>query len=250
MTPTTVRIVVPNSHHSRSSRPLGGPRILRAARVGGCHGRRRQQAGPPRHRRPVPLGCPGQGGDVSRSPVARLARRPVEAPLVEERRRPTHGLLRAGLRRLGLEDDPRSLQPGALGYGVPIYTNIGYPFGTPRPPFVPREMNSVGSYRTTLRGAGVLEGAARSSSPSTAWPRRSPLGEREEGRLQRGQPDARRVRPDRLRTSRGRTCSPSRSTGTRTAATSNARTSGASRASSAAFTSGPEIRSTSATSAS
>ncbi len=34
-----------------------------------------------------------------------------------------------------------------LGYGIPIYTNIRYPF-RPRPPFVPHDDNPVGSYRT------------------------------------------------------------------------------------------------------
>jgi beta-galactosidase len=34
------------------------------------------------------------------------------------------------------------------GYGVPIYTNIPYPFPNPRPPLVPKDDNPVGSYRT------------------------------------------------------------------------------------------------------
>lgn len=34
------------------------------------------------------------------------------------------------------------------GYGIPIYTNIPYPWGQPNPPFVPADNNSVGSYRT------------------------------------------------------------------------------------------------------
>ena len=33
------------------------------------------------------------------------------------------------------------------GYGVPIYVNTTYPWGTPTPPIVPRQFNSVGSYR-------------------------------------------------------------------------------------------------------
>ena len=36
-----------------------------------------------------------------------------------------------------------------LGYGVPIYTNIPYPF-PPDPPFVPDDWNPVGSYRRTF----------------------------------------------------------------------------------------------------
>lgn len=34
------------------------------------------------------------------------------------------------------------------GYGVPIYTNIPYPWGQPDPPRVPADNNPVGSYRT------------------------------------------------------------------------------------------------------
>jgi len=34
------------------------------------------------------------------------------------------------------------------GYGIPIYTNIPYPWGQPNPPFVPADNNAVGSYRT------------------------------------------------------------------------------------------------------
>ncbi len=36
-----------------------------------------------------------------------------------------------------------------LGYGIPIYTNIPYPFPA-NPPFIPHEYNPVGSYRTTF----------------------------------------------------------------------------------------------------
>ncbi len=35
------------------------------------------------------------------------------------------------------------------GYGIPIYLNALYPFER-RPPFVPRDFNPVGSYRTTF----------------------------------------------------------------------------------------------------
>ena len=35
------------------------------------------------------------------------------------------------------------------GYGVPIYTNIKYPF-PPNPPFIPHEYNPVGSYKRTF----------------------------------------------------------------------------------------------------
>lgn len=33
------------------------------------------------------------------------------------------------------------------GYGIPIYTNIQYPWGKPDPPHIPADNNSVGSYR-------------------------------------------------------------------------------------------------------
>ena len=33
------------------------------------------------------------------------------------------------------------------GHGVPIYVNIGYPWGRPTPPRIPHDVNTVGSYR-------------------------------------------------------------------------------------------------------
>ncbi len=36
------------------------------------------------------------------------------------------------------------------GYGIPIYTNIKYPFGEPNPPYIPTDNNPVGSYRKTF----------------------------------------------------------------------------------------------------
>ena len=36
------------------------------------------------------------------------------------------------------------------GYGIPIYVNIIYPWGTPDPPFIPHNNNPVGSYRTSF----------------------------------------------------------------------------------------------------
>ena len=36
------------------------------------------------------------------------------------------------------------------GHGVPIYVNWTYSWGTPTPPLVPRDVNAVGSYRTTF----------------------------------------------------------------------------------------------------
>jgi beta-galactosidase len=36
------------------------------------------------------------------------------------------------------------------GYGIPIYTNVQYPFGRPDPPRIPHDINSVGSYRRTF----------------------------------------------------------------------------------------------------
>ena len=34
------------------------------------------------------------------------------------------------------------------GFGVPVYYDTKYPFGTPNPPYIPEEKNPVGSYRT------------------------------------------------------------------------------------------------------
>ena len=36
------------------------------------------------------------------------------------------------------------------GYDVPIYMNIAYPWGTTTPPYIPPEINPVGSYRRTF----------------------------------------------------------------------------------------------------
>lgn len=36
------------------------------------------------------------------------------------------------------------------GYGIPIYTNIIYPWGPPDPPYIPENNNPVGSYRRTF----------------------------------------------------------------------------------------------------
>jgi len=36
------------------------------------------------------------------------------------------------------------------GYGIPIYVNIRYPWGTGNPPFIPHDYNPVGSYRHTF----------------------------------------------------------------------------------------------------
>ncbi|MBD3275469.1 MAG: beta-galactosidase, partial [Candidatus Marinimicrobia bacterium] len=37
-----------------------------------------------------------------------------------------------------------------LGYGIPIYVNIRYPFGEANPPHIPEDWNPVGSYRRTF----------------------------------------------------------------------------------------------------
>jgi len=36
------------------------------------------------------------------------------------------------------------------GHGIPIYTNIAYPWGAPDPPYIPDDNNPVGSYRRTV----------------------------------------------------------------------------------------------------
>ena len=53
-----------------------------------------------------------------------------------------------------------------LGYGVPIYTNIPYPF-PPAPPLVPDDWNPVGSYRRTFE---VPEGVSFSLTCSFTTP--------------------------------------------------------------------------------
>ena len=55
-----------------------------------------------------------------------------------------------GLRRLGVGPDPRALQLGGPGYGVPIYLNHPYEFEK-NPPFIHHDYNPVGSYRTTFQ---------------------------------------------------------------------------------------------------
>ncbi|KPL13940.1 MAG: hypothetical protein AMS26_12530 [Bacteroides sp. SM23_62] len=46
------------------------------------------------------------------------------------------------------------------GHGIPIYTNVIYPFSpeNPNPPFIPHEYNPVGSYRTEFTIPGEWEG--------------------------------------------------------------------------------------------
>ena len=44
------------------------------------------------------------------------------------------------------------------GYGVPIYTNVKYPFRNPEPPKVPHDDNPVGSYRRTFTVPGAWAG--------------------------------------------------------------------------------------------
>ena len=75
-----------------------------------------------------------------------------------------------------------------LGYGIPIYTNIGYPFGTPHPPYVPRELNSVGSYRTSFevpaswKGRRVLVTFEGVASAFSLWVNGKKVGYSEDGR--------------------------------------------------------------------
>ncbi|MEE8192456.1 MAG: glycoside hydrolase family 2 TIM barrel-domain containing protein [Gemmatimonadales bacterium] len=49
----------------------------------------------------------------------------------------------------GWDDIPVPSNWEVLGYGVPIYTNIPYPF-PPNPPYVPHDDNPVGSYRRSF----------------------------------------------------------------------------------------------------
>ena len=49
----------------------------------------------------------------------------------------------------GWDDVPVPSNWELLGYDVPIYTDVAYPF-PPNPPFVPHDYNPVGSYRTSF----------------------------------------------------------------------------------------------------
>ena len=60
---------------------------------------------------------------------------------------------RAGFDDTAWDEIPVPSNWEVLGYGIPIYTNIPYPFPAD-PPFVPRDWNPVGSYRRTFE---VLE---------------------------------------------------------------------------------------------
>jgi beta-galactosidase len=61
------------------------------------------------------------------------------------------------------------------GYGIPIYTNIVYPFGDPDPPRIPHDNNPVGSYRRSFtvpeawRGRPVLLHFAGVESAFYVW---------------------------------------------------------------------------------
>ena len=113
------------------------------------------------------------------------------------------------------------------GYGIPIYTNIIYPFpqDPSGPPLVPHDPN---------RSAAI----ALASPFPPDWKGRQVccicgrrfrllrVGERAEGRLQRGQPHARRVRHHDAISSPAPTCWRSRSTASATAPSSKTRTCG------------------------
>ena len=51
----------------------------------------------------------------------------------------------------------RPTESEALGFGVPIYTDVDYPFPT-NPPYIPHEYNPVGSYRRTFTVPDTWDG--------------------------------------------------------------------------------------------
>ena len=135
------------------------------------------------------------------------------------------------------------------GYGVPIYVNTTYPWGTPTPPVVPREVNSVGSYRrrfdvpASWAGRRVVLTFDGVNSAFYVWVNGRQVGYSEDSRLPAEFDLTDSSAPE-------RTSWRSRCTATRTAPIWSARTSGACRASSATSPSGPRRGYTCATSAS
>ncbi|MEE9231027.1 MAG: glycoside hydrolase family 2 TIM barrel-domain containing protein [Acidobacteriota bacterium] len=68
-------------------------------------------------------------------------KRPAERPI---------GFHEAGYDDSGWDELPVPSSWQLHGHGIPIYTNVQYPFGQPNPPFIPHDNNPVGSYRRTF----------------------------------------------------------------------------------------------------
>ena len=94
--------------------------------------------------------------------------------------------------RLGLERPPRTVQ--GSDYVGRLYPSLDAAGGTSTPPRIPHELNYVGSYRHRFEVPGRVAGPARADHLPGRLGGLLPVGEREEGRLQRGQPRPGRVR--------------------------------------------------------
>ena len=77
------------------------------------------------------------------------------------------------------------------GHGIPVYTNVSYPFApkNPQPPHIPHHWNPVGSYRTRfllddpLQGKTVFLHLAAVSSAAYVWLNGRPVGYTQGGKL-------------------------------------------------------------------
>ena len=152
--------------------------------------------------------------------------RPVEVPLLAQPGGAPEDVLRDRLRRRRVGHDPGPLEhrEARLRAAALREHRLRLGLGHAAPRAARPELRRL--VPAPLRGARLLAGPPRPDHLPGRLRRLLPLGEREEGRLQRGQPRARRVRRHGRRRGRARTCSPSRCTASPTAPTSSARTSG------------------------
>ena len=139
----------------------------------GRAGPRDQQAPLPQHARAVRHRSRRRCGATARSRVRPVAERAVEVPLGEAARGAARRFLQAGLRRVGMEDDPRSLEHGGPGLRHARTTrNLGYTFQKRLAARDERAAEGLDGLRRAqpgrllpphLRRARRLEGAARRS---------------------------------------------------------------------------------------
>jgi hypothetical protein len=81
------------------------------------------------------------------------------------------------------------------GFGMPIYTNITYPWKVANPPLIPDDYNPVSAFPAHLYRAGRLAGPGGLPDVRRRELVFLPLAQRPETRLQQGQPHARHL-PD------------------------------------------------------
>ena len=115
------------------------------------------------------------------------------------------------------------------GFDIPIYTNIIYPWpqDASKPPAGAVRIQPRRQLPHALHRAARLEGPPGLPALRRRGFRLLRLGERQEARLQRGQPHARRVRSHAAPEARHATCWPWRSTASATAPSWKTRTCGA-----------------------